>query len=1046
MNKKLENLKFVFGFIVFLMSVSNAVAADKVIQSTDLTYIGAFRVPSGTYGGSDDTKYSFNYAGFAMPIGVAYNAANNSLIMSGHGNNSYVAEINIPAIVNSSNISALNIATVRQNFTDVSRGHHVFTNEGLIIGGFLVYNGKLIVGATDYYAFDNAQETWSHFVNSNANSLATGTFAGDYTVTSTGNGGPPVSISNEYMTTVPDNSSSGGTNWQTALGGTVLAGAMSPNIVSRTSLGPAAVTFNPDNFSSNTPHNVLMYWPGDGSHSPADSVFVGSGLGEGRLFWNGSTQLNGVVFPNGTKTVLYFGNTGTGTTVCYKNGNPTAWGCDAIVNGDTARPVGAWDIHAPTYRNQIWAVNADDLLAVKNGSKNPWDITPAIWPISSPFDTSEHFIAGAAYDPATQRIYVVEGKAESGKLPIVLVYQVNASSASADATAPTITSFTMPASASSNTVAVTSLSATDNVAVTGYCTTSTNSSSGCSWSASPPATVSFQSSGTQTVYAWAKDAAGNVSQPATATVTVTIASSDTSAPTVPAAPSVTSVSSTQVNLSWTASTDNVGVSGYKIYRNGTQVGTSTATTYQDTGLTPNTAYSYTLSAFDAASNVSAKSSATSVTTSAIVTTSTYNGFACNASTLPITGTRIVNVSTEPQLQTAISNLQSGDTIVLADGTYNLTKSIVINGISNITLRGNTGCDGVVLTGQGMDNSGGVGIGIWSSSSNTTVAHLTIKNTYDNAITFDAGAQSPHVYSVKLIDIGSQFIKGNPTYSGSNVVGGVNNGIVEYTWVEYTNGGPATDHGAGAGYFNGISLHGSSGWQIRKNLFKNLHNPDSAAWWWNPAVLTWNHSSNTVTEQNVFINCDRAIAYGLEVPTTTIASPMTVATDHSGGVIRNNFVYMQPNYLSSARKADSDAQILVWDSPSTLVYHNTVLANGNVTSSVEARFSTTGAQAKNNLVDTQIRANRDGGTFTLSGNYASAATGMFLNSAIGDLHLVDNASTEANVIHKVTAPASATTDFDGDARPSGASSDIGADQFVSGSFNVAPAGLTGTWSK
>src|SRR5947208_8173389 len=45
----------------------------------------------------------------------------------------------------------------------------------------------------------------------------------------------------------------------------------------------------------------------------------------------------------------------------------------------------------------------------------------------------------------------------------------------------------------------------------------------------------------------------------------------------------------------------------------------------------------------------------------------------NAPPLPITGVRIVNVSTELQLQTAMGNLQSGDTILLADGTYNLTK-------------------------------------------------------------------------------------------------------------------------------------------------------------------------------------------------------------------------------------------------------------------------------------------------------------------------------------------------------------------------------------
>src|SRR5437660_5216747 len=89
----------------------------------------------------------------------------------------------------------------------------------------------------------------------------------------------------------------------------------------------------------------------------------------------------------------------------------------------------------------------------------------------------------------------------------------------------------------------------------------------------------------------------------------------------------------------------------------------------------------------------------------------------NAPQLPITGRRIVNVSSEPQLQTAMGNLQSGDTIVLADGAYNLTSSLYINGRNNVTIRGTSGSTNVVLAGKGMDNSsyGSVPFGIWSNS-------------------------------------------------------------------------------------------------------------------------------------------------------------------------------------------------------------------------------------------------------------------------------------------------------------------------------------------
>ncbi len=74
------------------------------------------------------------------------------------------------------------------------------------------------------------------------------------------------------------------------------------------------------------------------------------------------------------------------------------------------------------------------------------------------------------------------------------------------------------------------------------------------------------------------------------------------------------MSASQVALGWTASTDNVGVAGYRVYRNGTQVGTTTVTSFQDTGLTAGTTYTYRVAAFDAAGNVSTQSASASVTT------------------------------------------------------------------------------------------------------------------------------------------------------------------------------------------------------------------------------------------------------------------------------------------------------------------------------------------------------------------------------------------------------------------------------------------------
>ncbi|HSR89628.1 MAG TPA: DUF4038 domain-containing protein [Candidatus Udaeobacter sp.] len=100
--------------------------------------------------------------------------------------------------------------------------------------------------------------------------------------------------------------------------------------------------------------------------------------------------------------------------------------------------------------------------------------------------------------------------------------------------------------------------------------------------------------------------------------------SDTQAPTVPTNLSANAVSASQINLAWTAATDNVGVTGYKIFRDGVQIATTAATSFSNTGLTPSTDYSYTVAAFDAAGNTSALSISANATTQALPITITVS--------------------------------------------------------------------------------------------------------------------------------------------------------------------------------------------------------------------------------------------------------------------------------------------------------------------------------------------------------------------------------------------------------------------------------------
>src|SRR5437773_7091010 len=89
---------------------------------------------------------------------------------------------------------------------------------------------------------------------------------------------------------------------------------------------------------------------------------------------------------------------------------------------------------------------------------------------------------------------------------------------------------------------------------------------------------------------------------------------DTTPPSTPIGLTGEAAGSTGANLSWSASTDNVGVTGYIVRRNGVQVATPATTSYADTGLSAATTYSYTVAARDAAGNTSPDSTSVSVTT------------------------------------------------------------------------------------------------------------------------------------------------------------------------------------------------------------------------------------------------------------------------------------------------------------------------------------------------------------------------------------------------------------------------------------------------
>ncbi|MFI6987846.1 glycosyl hydrolase family 18 protein [Nonomuraea wenchangensis] len=185
-----------------------------------------------------------------------------------------------------------------------------------------------------------------------------------------------------------------------------------------------------------------------------------------------------------------------------------------------------------------------------------------------------------------------------------------------DTTAPSVPGNLRSTGVTSNSVSLAWNASTDNVGVTGYevyrGATLVTTVTGTTYT-----DTGLTASTAYTYTVRARDAAGNRSA-ASAAVTATTSNgggTDTTPPSVPGNLRSTGVTSSSVSLAWNASTDNVAVTGYEVYRGSTLVTTVTGTSHTDTGLAANTAYTYTVRARDAAGNRSAASAAVTATTS-----------------------------------------------------------------------------------------------------------------------------------------------------------------------------------------------------------------------------------------------------------------------------------------------------------------------------------------------------------------------------------------------------------------------------------------------
>lgn len=187
-----------------------------------------------------------------------------------------------------------------------------------------------------------------------------------------------------------------------------------------------------------------------------------------------------------------------------------------------------------------------------------------------------------------------------------------------DTTAPTSPANLTPGTITTDSISFTWSTSTDDKGVDGY----KIFRNGAQVSSSSLASYNDTGLSPDTAYVYAVsayDVAGNESAKSSTISPKTLPLADVTPPSIPSGLTLVSKSTTSANISWIASTDNIGVAGYKVFRNSVQVGAATTSSYTDANLSPNTAYSYSISAFDAAGNNSDKSTLLSVTTDNIRT-------------------------------------------------------------------------------------------------------------------------------------------------------------------------------------------------------------------------------------------------------------------------------------------------------------------------------------------------------------------------------------------------------------------------------------------
>lgn len=334
---------------------------------------------------------------------------------------------------------------------------------------------------------------------------------------------------------------------------------------------------------------------------------------------------------------------------------------------------------------------------------------------------------------------------------------------------------------------------------------------------------------------------------------------------------------------------------------------------------------------------------------------------------------VVYVSTVSELQHAAATAEPYTTIIIAEGTYQLNFTILLDK-EGMTLMGATpNREDVVLLGNGFRGERGrdprTALQIYSP--NVTVANLTIKDFSLQGIAVqgweDPTPHNVHIYNVGFIDIGQHNFKVNKKDDRPHP----ENGIIEYCYFNQIQDiDPNRNDSTGVGnYVGAIDAHKIKNWIIRDNIILNNRGGSGGG---DGGIFVWMDSIGTIIERNLLIGNNKGISIG----NWHLANEENF-WHHTGGVVRNNFIVLnQPQgYVVGMEIAKVNG---------LKVYNNTIAHfDANYFRGIRYLHEDNVLEIKNNIVRGKLS---DEGSAELKDNATSVPDTWFRDFANGDLRL------------------------------------------------------------